>query len=249
MTPRRIPDIITPQFLVQERIDLIEKLLSLEEYFKGIDLIQHGSGFATHPYRHFAALVDYLALTCFDILGQPADWLSFDGWLSSKKKKDERESVIAQYSDLPLNMQLKAVHTWYLKSYGVKNSFYRFIREVISPEDRRKLLDSIRVRITVRPGEKIIQDGKEMYSLPMAIDYPATDLEKEEFLYNARNSFTHKGVSFGSPVPAVFTPERFKGIVEDGWNAVHDEIKGGKQLRYSTYRWPHLLVEILKKYI
>src|SRR5690606_8549472 len=91
--------------LIKERLEFIKQLTDVKEHFRGRDKVIRGNGprDSDHPYRHFSALRIYLALTCFDILGQSDDWKDYGNWLSSKKKADERNNIIDKHHKKELN--------------------------------------------------------------------------------------------------------------------------------------------------
>ncbi|WP_378956603.1 hypothetical protein [Pelosinus sp. sgz500959] len=127
------------------------------------------------------ALCIYLLLTCFDLLGQPDDWLTFESWLSSSNKEHERMEALRKIKSSDIIEGSKLLYLEYQKIYGVKNAFFRFIREVLSDDMRYELLDSIRIVITSRGNES----SKSIKTL-------GTLREKEEYLFAIRNNYTHK---------------------------------------------------------
>jgi hypothetical protein len=85
-------------------------------------------------------LLSYLYLTCFDRLGQPADWLGFGNWLKSSRHKDEREKAIQQISSTDNIIDaVQLVHSYYTSLYGVKSSFFRFLHEILPSDVHREL--------------------------------------------------------------------------------------------------------------
>jgi hypothetical protein len=122
-------------------------------------------------------LVSYLYLTCFDRLGQPADWLHFGAWMESSKNKAERDPILHQAQSMEQEDGIRFVYDEYTSLYGVRSSFFRFLRGL--PVDfRRDLLDSIEQRIVTYP--------------PSLTGRDATDEEKERYLFRRRNDYTHK---------------------------------------------------------
>ena len=56
-------------------------------------------------------LVSYLYLTCFDRLGQPANWLDFGPWLESSDCEDERNTILQEASQAAsLNESIKIAY-------------------------------------------------------------------------------------------------------------------------------------------
>jgi hypothetical protein len=123
--------------------------------------------------------ITYHLLTCFDLLGQPASWTDFDGWLSSKKKRDEREQIVEQieWKDpiefaIQLNLKYKSI-------YGVKSSFFNFIKNILPYKDKLELFKHLKISIydeAYYPQK--ISNGNEKF--------------KESYLYKIRNNYTHK---------------------------------------------------------
>ncbi|MBB4080799.1 hypothetical protein GGR28_003434 [Lewinella aquimaris] len=92
----------------------------------------------------------YLKLTCFDKLGQPAEYMLFNNWIKSKKAKEERAIILSELNGLSVENSAEALYNYYLKIYGVKNSFYRFITEVLPHGAKRQLLDAINIKVHSR---------------------------------------------------------------------------------------------------
>ncbi|MBD0333160.1 MAG: hypothetical protein ICV66_10925 [Chitinophagaceae bacterium] len=123
---------------------------------------------------------EYLSLTCFDLLGQKASWLSFDQWLVSEKRKHERNSILSAITEMDYIKKTSLIYSEYQAIYGVKNSFIYFIDNVLDKTHREALFSSIQI---------------EIYN-----DYPndilsvafGTENDKKKYLYSIRNNFTHK---------------------------------------------------------
>lgn len=230
------------QYLVKRRLALVTKLKSLKEFFKDekemffIEENEWG-----HPYQDYQALRYYLLLTCFDILGQPADWKDYGSWLNAKNNA-ERDLILEQHKDVnPLEFS-KLLYARYIEIYGTKNSFYRFINEIISPERKAELLKSINIRKFEKPSMTEIQ-------------FEQTDEEKLKFLLFIRNSHTHTGLTIGSPGGAMLSPDYdfeengiwHEGRRKYGYHVIHYEFKGTTLIQYSVRRWPALLTEIIEE--
>ena len=136
-------------------------------------------------FHHQRPLMVYLLLTCFDRLGQPADWVDFGGWLVSKDHEDERQIVLvdAPKVDNPIQLTIH-LHKSYLDKYGTASAFFRFMRELLPDKTRRELLNSI---IVVRN-----QNPPGLGRLP-----DLDDDQKLRMLYTIRNDYTHR--AFGIP--------------------------------------------------
>jgi hypothetical protein len=223
---------------VEERIEFIKTLYSLRDEFKGPDKIQiTGNNSWTHPYKHFDGLLYYLLLTCFDILGQNGTFIDFSSWLESKEKLEEREKIFKQYPATQDNRYLSAIYKEYNNIYGVKRAFFNFIEKIMSPENRLKLHDSI----------KIVKYDKFEIKIE---DFRPTAKQKNEFLFQIRNSFTHKGVSTGSEMPGIFPDYGVIGnkntSKDRGYYAIRREKKADYILIYGVKNWPQLLWGIVE---
>lgn len=163
-------------------------------------------------------LQSYLLLTCFDRLGQPADWIDFGGWLSSKACADCASNLIDGQCDADSVKFTKSLYVTYLNLYGVKNSFFRFVHDVLPVEARTELLASIETTTL---------------KLPPVLQYlpPLTELEKIRYIYKRRNDYTHK---------AAFVPKcgdwymrsytnRMQVVSESSWSET------------TTHGWPQVL--------
>jgi hypothetical protein len=128
---------------------------------------------------HQRDLVTYLLLTCFDRLGQPARFLTFDQFLSSRRKRAARAAILESMSVNDPVESAKALYQGYLKQYGVKNSFFRFLNEVLPASYRVALLESL----TIMDTPQIPLTGN---------NHEASDDEKLRYLFDLRNAYTHR---------------------------------------------------------
>lgn len=252
-------DINDPVFLVEERIRFIKKLIDQNNFFrdrKGHKIYRSGGdNVILHPYTHYSALLYYLSLTCFDILGQPDEWIDFSSWLESKKGniKKERELQFEKVSHLDLQNQLIEVHNFYKRKYGFKNSFFRFIDEILDTDQRRRLFETIDAHTIVEEGNSINESGDIVYNYGKQIteDYSLTEKEKKKFLLNIRNYFTHKGVSIGDYSGGIFYFEDDKMEIEHSWYSreIYRTRKGENQkfVCYSVYRWPQIFITLIEE--
>jgi hypothetical protein len=225
---------ITQYYQVQERLSLAKRILEQGEQLRDCSLVQHtdNNGW-THPYIQHDALVDYLLLTCFDILGQPEEWLDFNSWLTSSRKNSEREEAVSLISESVTQIEAtKKIYDFYQDKYGVKKSFYRFINEVLDQEAQERLLSSVKI-------EHINKDSKSVI-----IDNPN---KKKSFLYDSRNLFTHQAILTGSPAGGLF-PEII--MIKDEkilWG--YEQVRINNTFNYSVRRWPFELFEIISDVI
>ncbi len=175
-------------------------------------------------FAYHEPLVSYLYLTCFDRLGQPADWETFGEWLVSSSKMPERETALTKISPgLDQVGVAVALHSHYSTLYGVRSSFFRFLREIIPPEVRRELLDSMEIRRLKNPPD-------------LADLAPATDEEKEKYLFKRRNDYTHQAdfkPSAGPPLGRSYSNHVQEFHAED-WTDT------------STNNWPEILNKVVR---
>jgi len=163
-------------------------------------------------------LISYLYLTCFDRLGQPADWLDFSSWLKSSGHKDEREAAKAQAARSGDTIDAaNALYRQYLDLYGVKSSFFRFLHEILPPHIRNELLRTI--------------DMHSLSNPPDLTEYrDPSDIEKENYLFRRRNEYTHRadlkapagewlGRSYSNPIQE-FYADHWTTIRTIGWPSI-----------------------------
>lgn len=242
--------------IVKDRLILISRLEEARAHFcKSEDRRYLPGNVVDHLYKNYDALKAYLALTCFDILGQPSDWMTFDHWMKSKKKKQEREQILQKYSALPTDEMVLRVYEDYQNIYGVRISFYRFLRKILPSGLRDSLLQHIKLHrqkslsVEIEPGK---------WSTPTMEELPnVSDIEKEAYLFKARNYFTHKGVAAGGSSILGMMPEHVwefalaEAKKENSlvFYGAFKEKQGGEIIIYSVAEWPHILIRVLNETI
>jgi hypothetical protein len=158
---------------------LVRKLLQTHERMELTDHLMKSisSDFITR--YEYPKLITYLRLTCFDLLGQPSDWMIYSDWITSKSKEHERDAIIGKISyKNELEFAYKTFDE-YQQLYGVKNSFFRFLNEILPKNHRNDLLNHINIRI--EEGHTNIIKLHE-----------TTLKDKENYLFTIRNDYTHK---------------------------------------------------------
>lgn len=174
---------------IQARLELAQGILEDSDRLVGFHGYHEGEQeWWLHPRHEREALVVYLLLTCFDLLGQPDESLQFYDWLQSGKCKDERESAEQKIlpNSSPVEVALKLHEEWN-KIYGAKRAFYKGIED-LPTQLREKLLSSISVSYV---------PNYESYPPNTSVpDCKIEDVEKEkklkmQFIYKTRNEFTH----------------------------------------------------------
>jgi len=230
--------------MILNRLDHVNLIYNLRHQYCDRRLIQDlGEWGWTHPWRYFDALMYYLLLTCFDLLGQSPEWVSFSEWLESKRKAVEREEAVRSIPDgsNPVDIA-RHLNSRYEASYGVRMSFNRFILDILTDEERAKLYCSIQI-VQGRMG------GDPNTSYP-ALGYVVDEKSKREFLFNLRNKFTHNAVIMGSSAGGI-SPVVYEGIAIDGklenvYTEIHRESKNGEWLIYTVRDWPFVLKSLVE---
>jgi len=248
--------------LIFARLKLGQELLEESDRLEGhaaydFKTVEDGKPFY-HPRHERESLVIYLLLTCFDLLGQPQKVISFDSWLESKKEpyKTERESFLSLLSkDLDYSSVSMQLFKKYKEIYGVKNAFYNGVLQM-SKEIKNELFKSIRVSFIKNYADK----PKNVISPSKPIEDERKELDlKLRYLYNKRNSFTHKLDQHHSCSTPMMSDFKFN----DGasWSVMFKDPKliymGIQQnveminkkdaYVYSTSNWPFILFETLYK--
>lgn len=229
--------------LVVNRLEQVDMIFELRHHYCDIRLIKYvGKNGWTHPWKYFDALMYYLLLTCFDVLGQPSEWVSFSEWLASGKKAEEREVVVNSIqSSLPPIEITRHFNSKYQEIYGVKTSFNNFILKILTDEERTDLYSNIQI---VRGR----MDGDPNISYP-ALGY-INEEKKLDFLFNLRNKFTHSAVIMGSPNAGV-SSQAYDAIIingkpKKGYVEIYRETKNGEWLIYYVRDWPFLLKRLVE---
>jgi hypothetical protein len=178
--------------------------------------------------HHYEPLVAYLMLTCFDRLGQPAEWMDFSSWLNSRRHAKEREGYTGSGMSEEVALWL---HRRYLEIYGTRSAFFRFLKEVLPSVARRSLLDHIRFERLSNPPE--IRD----------LIIPDADEEKERWLFRMRNDYTHKARFIRG------LPKGFLGgmaIPEDAWIGREQRVESSYWSTMYLRGWPTILVQTVR---
>ena len=173
-------------------------------------------------FSHQEALITYLLLTCFDLLGQPAPWRDFSSWLNSKGT----HALAFETRANPVE-QANLVHQRWLSEYGVKNAFYRFIDHILPPEARDNLLSSFDLTWSENP--------------PSFGKLPTTDDDKKKYLYKLRNQYTHQAKFFQGVLNKL---PRKPGVTIMGREQT---FTATKWIDFATRNWPLPLEEAVRQ--
>jgi len=201
---------------VLERLDLIDRVTEPES--------------ANALFHHWGPLCIYLLLTCFDLLGQPARWLPFGSWLRAHQVEDERAEAAAAASaeEGPVSAA-QVMFAFYESRYGVGSGFYRFLREVLPPDARRTLLNSFQLVQLKNPPE-------------LGEPVQLSDSAKERYLYETRNSYTHRAQFIPGPDTSRTFPE-LSGATRE---AREQLIEANVWTTVFTVGWPTALEDAVK---
>ena len=233
--------------LVNERLNLVQMIMQHRETLMGFDLAKElPNGRWTHPWFQFDCLCNYLLLTCFDLLGQPSDYLDFHSWLSSSKSKPERLGIVEEIKAEDFVGKVMELHKGYLLLYGTKNSFMRFINEILSAQQKEILLNSIRITYGLPLSER-----KENTSHP-SLGSEESPAKKSAFLFSARNLYTHKAQNIGGFGDAIFPKELLEETVKhraqyqyELYRPIYSEETAKYCISYSACNWPDVLINCI----
>jgi hypothetical protein len=185
-------------------------------------------------WHHAGPLSVYLLLTCFDRLGQPADWITFDKWLTASRAVKERDAILNTLGPECSHLDAtKALNTGYNEKYGVRSSFFRFLRDVLPAEQRKLLLRSIEIWTL---------------TLPPNLSEPSLggDEENERYLFKLRNEYTHKSQMRVSVFGGEFLPPGLDIDPSQLWQQQEQTIEATEWVSVRTQRWPHVLEDSVR---
>lgn len=251
----------TTRELVHARLRLAQALLEESDRLEGFE------GYAMDTSKHWLhsrhereALVTYLLLTCFDILGRKEKHLTFADWINSKKDAHIAQKQIAidmgrdGSGDDPLGLTrlLLAKHS---EIFGVKNSFYSGM-DALTDNGKQKLFCSISLGFL--PGHC----NKSNVTYPLeSINDAAKELSlKKAYIFKKRNNFTHNLEQFqmsSMPVNSMNMDQptgSWMAMLEDGkttyWGVHSDRVPFETgHYNYSLSQWPFVLFEVLYEVI
>ena len=223
--------------LVRERLEFVNIITSLNSQFidPGLAKITENNRW-THPWQYFDALRNYLLLTCFDLLGQPDGFKNFQSWLEASTTIAERNAALEKASNTNLLESIKSVHADYHSVYGAKNSFKRFINEVLPSDSKEQLLFSIRIMKidTIQKCE---------------VGEISEESRKIDFLYAMRNAFTHSGVNIGSPAGGLVPNHGawiiMEGVPKKGYEPIYWTQKANIRTEHMVRDWPDVLIRTI----
>lgn len=179
---------------------------------------------------NWKSIIIYHLFTCFDLLGQPSPWKNYDSWLDSDEAK---EYVRINKLENDLIKMSKNLYSNYIANYGVKNSFFRFIEEILPEIERNKLLNSVKIEMTTNP--------------PNIQKIGVSNIDKIKHLFSLRNNYTHKAEKITT------NGHGFTRSDIGSWICLNQYRTSTKFVSIHVQNWPNVIEEVvltgLKEYI
>jgi len=185
-------------------------------------------------FASWAPLIEYHLLTCFDLLGQPTNWMPFHNWLTSNCKEhvhQREEALLAPSTEQvnketnPIVLSSLALFESYNMFHGVRRSFYRFLHDILSSTAKNDLFASIRIRSCNLPPDT----GDWQFG---------DDKDKEKYLFSLRNDYTHNA-QLRQGLHPEFLSKKFS--IHDGWISRDQIFDAKKWICVETHNWPNAL--------
>lgn len=257
--------------LIKARLILAQQLLEEADTLPGLEgynFSKHGSD-SDDPFFHMRhereALVVYLLLTCFDLLGQSQPHVTFMKWLTSndpvlvEERRIAAEGLDSENNDCVAHAV--GLVEYYNRHHGATVAFYSGIDQL--PESARNhLLSTVKVAKEDPDARKPENQGKNISFCGIPINNEAKVLKlQKEYLYAKRNEFTHQlSQRHFSSVPMISGIGRNSGssdtlpesaaswslLVLEGklhYGGVNQEVKD--KYVYTLTDWPFALFEVL----
>lgn len=256
--------------LIKARLILAQQLLEEADELPGLE----GYNFSKDndsddPFFHMRhereALVVYLLLTCFDLLGQSQPHVPFIKWLTSntpllvEERRVAAEGLDSENSDCV--SQALGLLNYYNKRHGATIAFYTGI-DLLPESSRSHLLSTVDVAEEDPEARKPENKNKNISYCRIPINNDAKVLKlQKEYLYTKRNEFTHQLSQrhFSSvPMMSGFFRKTDSGntsqksgaswsiFVTDGkihYGGVNQEVRD--KYVYTLSDWPFVLFEVL----
>ncbi|MEP8538601.1 hypothetical protein ACMGGX_05750 [Enterobacter sp. BNK-29] len=257
--------------LIKARLILAQQLLEEADVLPGLEgyNFSNPDSDSDDPFFHMRhereALVVYLLLTCFDLLGQSQPHVPFMKWLTSNDSVliDERraaaEGLDSENSDYVAHAL--GLFNYYNRHHGATIAFYSGI-DLLPENARNHLLSTVDVAKEDPDARKPENKDKNISYCRIPIDDDAKVLKlQKEYLYTKRNEFTHQlSQRHFSSVPmmsgfgrnADFSNTLSESgaswaiFVSDGkinYGGVNQEVKD--KYVYTLSDWPFVLFEVL----
>ncbi|SAE41789.1 Uncharacterised protein [Enterobacter hormaechei] len=257
--------------LIKARLILAQQLLEEADVLPGLE----GYNFSNpdsnsgDPFFHMRhereALVVYLLLTCFDLLGQSQPHVSLMKWLTSNDSAIVKEREIAaagiESENSDCVAQAKDLIDYYNRHHGATVAFYAGIDQ-LHESARTHLLSTVDVAKEDPDARKPENIDKNISycRIPLNNDANVLKLQKK-YLYTKRNEFTHQlSQTHFSSVPMMSgfgrDPDSNNILTESGaswaifvydgkvhYGGVNQEIRD--KFVYTLSDWPFVLFEVL----
>lgn len=240
---------INKQDRVKDKIYIVNEFLLRKESYYNKDLNEKVSKWVfKNPYSKHLSLNICLLLSCFDSLYRPDDFLEYGKWLWSKEKEREKKEFFELFKSFPLEKQIVKIHDEFNSRHGIRNSFYRFILEKLSIQNKTKLLDSIQVSRTIR---KPVEYPNGVFSTGESELIQVSEYDKLNFLYELRSQ-----LEIGMDNKVQYTP--FDDPRFDNFSILFSGVNPFKRILFRNEskthtfivnNWPELLLEILEDYL
>lgn len=252
---------------VRARLRLAQQLLEESDTLPGVNgyAPSESDNGLYHQRHEREALVVYLLLTCFDLLGQTQHFLTFSDWLNSEKAHhmdDRKVAVDGLYAETVDHVDVaKKLYEHYNRTYGVRNAFETGISQL--PADARDHLLST-VFVSALPPEAFNPANINVIFTSSPIENPIEEYQlKIKYLYRQRNAFTHRLVQrhfssmpimngFGREADAISVALQndaswgvfvFEGKVSYG--LIRSQQRMDNKYVVSVSDWPFVLFEVL----
>ena len=257
--------------LIKARLILAQQLLEEADVLPGLEgynFSKPDSG-SDDPFYHMRhereALVVYLLLTCFDLLGQSQPHVPFMKWLTSndpvlvEERRVAAEGLDSEDSDYVAHA--KGLLENYNSHHGATVAFYSGIDQ-LTESARKHLLSTVDVAKEDPDARKPENKDKNISycRIPINDDAKVLRLQKA-YLYSKRNEFTHqlsqrhtssvpmmsgfgRNPDFSNPLSE--TGASWGIFVSDGkvnYSGVNQEVKD--KYVYTLSDWPFVLFEVL----
>jgi hypothetical protein len=237
--------------LVEERLEFVDLISGLKKHFTNPSLTRTTpDGGWMHPWLYFDALRNYLLLTCFDLLGQPTEYVPFNTWLVSSRHEGERTDALKKIAGLDSPLEItKKLYEEYNALYGIKNSFFNFI-DTLPITVQEELFYSLKIEETLN------EDRPDGSVLPTCAGETSDKASKKKVLYEIRNNYTHKlknsGSGAGGIWPDIDDGILIDGVIKKGWGHIYSEPR--KEFKpnirrykvYSVRDWPNVLIHTVR---
>lgn len=240
--------------LILARLILSQSILEESDFFEGHNGYNYDRpDWWFHPRHEREALVVYLLLTCFDLLGQEKSFITFENWLKSKKVNHilERKTLIDSLSpDATHQDAACAMMEQYQSLYGVRNAFYEGINN-LPEKSKDQLLSSMELVLVPEFEPNVSKRGLPLEDKELEFEL------KLKHIYERRNRFTHRleqQIGLSTPTISKLGKDNSSSWLAKVENSKLSYLGGpyetkllnnGGAYYYSLNQWPFVLFEVL----